>query len=259
MNRRTVILLGASNLTIGWRPLLLALRSTVDEPIDLHVATGMGRSYCDWSSFWFRRLQAITACGLWAHLDSTRDLQASPDEAPLVLLTDVGNDIVYGQTPETIAQHVEECITRILAWRPAARIVMTGLPMVSVSAITRTQFLIARSILFPFCFLSLDTIQRRSSELDEAVRSLAARFSIPVVTPERHWYSHDPIHVLKDLRQNVFKLYLSNWRLPIVTRHELSREAVPALPAAALSTRFRFPIRKAQPSFESQQMTISVW
>ena len=89
-DRQTVLLLGASNLTLGWKPALKALSDTVPGPLDVRVSLGMGRSYVDWSGFWLRRLPGIVNCGLW---DSLQDSGSKP---PLVLITDLGNDIVYG-------------------------------------------------------------------------------------------------------------------------------------------------------------------
>lgn len=255
---RTVILLGASNLTIGWRPLLVALRSFIADPVKLHIATGMGRSYCDWSSFWFRRLPAIVECGLWNRLADGSPAHPS-DEAPLVLVTDIGNDIVYGLPPATIATHVEQCISRILAWRNDARIVMTGLPMASVLAITKPQFLVSRTLLFPFCFLSLNTIQRRSADLDAAVRAIAERFAIPVVTPLKDWFGHDPIHVLRELREDVFRQYFSHWELERLTSPPPDRSTLPPLPPAALRQRFRIPVRQPQPAFTSREWCVHSW
>ena len=117
------MLLGASNLVLGWQALTDSLRQVTDAPVNLNVALGMGRSYIKTSAFWFRQLPAISKCGLWDQLP--RD-SANP---PLVLITDLGNDIVYLFEPDQIAAGVRECLDRIRNWRPDARIVMTGLPI----------------------------------------------------------------------------------------------------------------------------------
>ena len=68
MATQHVVLLGASNLVLGWQDLIHALRMTIAEPVDLKVAMGMGRSYLTTSSFCFRQLPAIRG---WSHLRMT--------------------------------------------------------------------------------------------------------------------------------------------------------------------------------------------
>lgn len=74
-----------------------------------------------------RRLPGIIDCGLWDNLRSTslsagsplqsrvrqdRDLQGS-DRPPLVLVTDLGNDIVYMHSPEKILEAASRCVRKI--------------------------------------------------------------------------------------------------------------------------------------------------
>src|SRR4051794_31255557 len=60
-----VVLLGASNVTIGFGVLTRLVRAGFRGPIDLRAALGHGRSYGAWSSLLVRSLPAITQCGLW--------------------------------------------------------------------------------------------------------------------------------------------------------------------------------------------------
>lgn len=106
-----VVLLGASNLVLGWQALNRRACQMTMAPLNLNVALGMGRSYLKTSTFWFRKLPGIRDCGLWDQLP--RDA-ANP---PLVLITDLGNDIVYLFDPDQIAATVRQCIKQILAWR----------------------------------------------------------------------------------------------------------------------------------------------
>ncbi len=134
--RQTVVLLGASNLTIGWAPVVDALQSGIHTNIDLYAAVGMGRSYVDWSRYFARSLPGIINCGLWKALkgggydEPTEADSQSP--APLVMLTDIGNDLVYRRTPQVISEAVDRCLTEIRHWRPDSRIIVTGLPLASL-------------------------------------------------------------------------------------------------------------------------------
>lgn len=203
--RSQVILLGASNLTIGWKDLLLALNSVVQTPVDLRVALGMGRSYVDWSGFWFRRLPGIIQSGLWS------SLPAEGSGPPLAMLTDIGNDIVYERTPDEIFRVIQECVSRLRRWNPETRFVMTGLPLQSVGSVGPVHFRIARTILFPGCRLSLKTVLSNLERLDALCRQLAKAEGLAFVDPQREWYGVDPIHVLPKHRVAAFEKFFSAW------------------------------------------------
>ena len=203
--RSQVILLGASNLTIGWRDLLLALNSVVRTPLDLRVALGMGRSYVDWSGFWFRRLPGIIQSALWS------SLPAAGTGPPLAMLTDIGNDIVYERNPDEIFQVIQECVSRLRRWNSDTRFVMTGLPLQSVASVGPVHFRIARTILFPGCRLSLKTILSHSEQLDALCRRFAQAEGIGFVDPQQEWYGIDPIHVLPKYRVAAFQKFFSAW------------------------------------------------
>ena len=254
-NRQSVILLGASNLTIGWRHLLRALQATVPGPIDLQVSLGMGRSYVDRSSFWLRGLPGIVDCGLWDNLPLQNP------RPPLVLVTDIGNDIVYGHSVRNILDAVAECIQRIRNKRPDSQIVITGLPIASLESVRTMQFLVARTSLFPGCFLSLPKILKRAHCIDAHVRQMAEQLQIPHVVPEAGWYGKDPIHVLRHLRETVFRKFFSHWTIDdsASSRSELDLAASVPLPASALRTVCWIKRRTAQPVLESDDIRVSAW
>ncbi len=250
---QTVILLGASNLTLGWKPLLKALQGTVAGPLDVRVSLGMGRSYVDWSRFWLRRLPGIVDCGLWGSLPELRA------KAPLVLVTDIGNDIVYKHSPQTIFKAAEKCIRRIQQWRPDAKIVLTGLPLCSLKTLEPIRFVIARTILFPACWMSLQEISEKSHQLDEMIQKFAAENNLPCVIPQGEWYRADPIHVIPPLRENVFRQFFSHWNLDGAASVPVPSGTSAGLPASALRTFAGFQRNASQPVFESSDLVVSAW
>jgi hypothetical protein len=256
MTRQSVVLLGASNLVLGWPDLIHALHRTIAEPVDLSVAMGMGRSYLTTSSFWFRQLPAIRNCGLWDTLP--RDLE----RPPYVLITDLGNDIVYLFEPDQIAACVRECMDRIRNWRADARIVMTGLPIASLTSVRRLRFLIARSILFPGCKLSLPTILERALALEHMAQQLAAEFDIPLVEPEPHWFGLDPIHVVPRFRPAAFSKYFAAFRpspVPQTLPDKTGSGIKIRLPSPAESMKFGSRKTVEQPVFQAPELTVSAW
>src|SRR5947207_14876376 len=85
-----VVALGASNLTRGLRIVVSTARQTWGPDIEIFGALGHGRSYGADSRVFVRRLPGILQSGLW------RDLAARPPVPTRALVTDVGNDILYG-------------------------------------------------------------------------------------------------------------------------------------------------------------------
>lgn len=254
MNRQDVVLLGASNLVLGWQAVTASLRQVTEAPINLSVAMGMGRSYIKTSAFWFRQLPAIRNCGLWDRLPGN---SANP---PLVLITDLGNDIVYLFEPDQIAGSVRQCIRQILDWRSDAKIVMTGLPLASLTKAGQLQFQIAKRIMFPGCPLSRTAIIERSLSLDCLVRQLAAEFDIPLVEPEPHWYGFDAIHVVPKFRAAAFQKYFAAFELKTPARDSRPTANVRIdLPTAAARTVFGRNRIVAQPVFRSSEIVISAW
>ena len=251
--KQSVVLLGASNLTLGWKPAIRALQQVVPREIDLRVCLGMGRSYIDWSAVLIRRLPGIIQCGLWENLPSAG---SSP---PLVLMTDIGNDIVYMRDPEEIFQTVEECLRRIQAWRPDAKIAMTGLPLPSVESMGKARFLLMRTILFPGCMMTFQQICERSRVLNDLLEGYTQKHQIPFIKPEGAWYHVDPIHVIPPLREKVFCQFFSLWNTGDVTRSDVQTAATPALPSTAVRTVAGFARRTSQPVYQSQQLVVSAW
>ena len=85
-----MVALGASNLTRGLQTVVSTARTAWGPDVQVVAALGHGRSYGATSAFLVRRLPGILRSGLWAELESA---PAVPTKA---LVTDVGNDILYG-------------------------------------------------------------------------------------------------------------------------------------------------------------------
>ena len=79
----------------------------------------------------------------------------------LGLITDVGNDILYGYSPPQILAWVNEAVDRLQ--HHGAEVAITGLPAVGQSDISNRKFLFFRSILFPRCRLSFAEVAARAA------------------------------------------------------------------------------------------------
>ncbi len=198
-----VVLLGASNLTLGIASVVEMARLAFGGPVQFLIAMGHGRSYGRRSSVLGRSLPGISECGLWEAL--SRD-SASRSFA---LLTDIGNDVAYGASVDSIQRWVAECLDRLAD--VDARIVLTLLPMESLGALSRWRFEVARAILFPGRRLSLDEAIARSRELDDRLRDLGRRPHVRLVENPGRFYGIDLIHIRRRCRAAVRAQLMRSW------------------------------------------------
>jgi len=197
------VLLGASNLTIGLRHALAAASARVGAPLEALAALGRGRSYGTDSWFLCRRLPGISSCGLW------RALEDGGRRPTWALVTDVGNDLPYGATPESILGWVEQALDRLDA--VGARTVITSLPLDNLRRIPAWQFELWRKLIFPLHRTSREAILARAEGVDAGLRDLARRRGLALVEHQRGWYGADPIHVRRSRRASAWSAILAPW------------------------------------------------
>jgi len=200
---RRVILLAASNLVRGLPIVVESARRSWLGPLDILAAIGHGRSYGMESRVLGRALPGILQCGLW------EALAARPPAPTAALLTDIGNDILYGASAAQIARWVETCLARL---RPVSeRLIVTQLPLASIAKLGTIRFTIVRTILFPQSRLQLAAAVSIARELNDRVVELADRYSASVAEPDPQWYGLDPIHIRRRLQPAAWKNILSGW------------------------------------------------
>jgi hypothetical protein len=200
---RRVVILGASNVTLGLSTVVEAARNAWGRPSDLMIAAGHGRSYGLSSSVLGRRLPAITSCALWDQLAERPELPTA------ALVTDIGNDLIYGCQVDLVLSWVETCLQRL--YQQVDRLVVTRLPWESISAITPGKYRFLRSLLFPKSRVSLDDILVRAEEINHHLVQFANRYHAYVIHPDRQWYGWDPIHVARKQRSAAWQKILSCW------------------------------------------------
>ncbi len=182
-----VVALGASNLTRALPTLVGLARTRWGRDTEVIAALGLGRSYGATSRVLVRTLPGLLQCGLWG------DLERRPQWPTRALITDVGNDILYGSPPAEILTWVEACVERLQA--TTADIVVTDLPVQSLRRISPLEYLIFRTVLFPPCRLSLAEVLDSALRVSEGLVDLAGRRRLRFVHLEREWYGFDPIHI----------------------------------------------------------------
>jgi hypothetical protein len=251
-----VVLLGASNLTNAFPMVLESLQRGLVQPLEIYTAHGHGRSYGVWSRVLFRGLPPITGCELWKDLDQA----AQPAGATLALITDVGNDLLYGSSPAKIAQWVDECLVRLAP--QAARSVLTLLPLASIERLSALRYHATRMIFFPKLRTPFPEVLAGARELNERLAAIGRERGAEVVEQPLEWFGFDPIHIRLTRRPAAWQRIFSHW----------PHYASPRTARATLRGRWRSVTlrpaerkllgrtqRKAQPALQLAQTTVRVY
>jgi hypothetical protein len=189
-------LLGASNLRLALPSLIGSLESIARAPLEVLVACGHGRSYGMTTRVLGVELPSIGSCGLW-------DALAHEPSIPTVaLLTDVGNDIMYGASADEITAWIARDIDRLRVL--GARPLVVRVPLVTIERLSSWRYEIARSILYPTRRITLHDARSIARELDRNLLEIARRHDLPVVEPAADWYGIDPIHIRRGRRETVW-------------------------------------------------------
>ena len=182
-----VIALGASNLTRGLPTLVSAVRAAAGPEAEVLGALGLGRSYGMKSRVLVRTLPGILDCGLWSALAER------PPRPTRALVTDGGNDLLYGAPARAIVEWVAEAVRRLR--RFTTDLVMTGLPLEPIRRLSRAKFLACRSLFYPPCRLGQAQVMEAAEEIAAGLARLARENGARFVEMRPAWYGFDPIHV----------------------------------------------------------------
>jgi hypothetical protein len=182
-----VVALGASNLTRGFHTVVSTARASWGPDVEVLAALGHGRAYGVRSRFIVRTLPGILESGLW------RELEARPHLPTRALVTDVGNDIVFGSSAGQILEWIAEAMDRLA--RTGADIVVTGLPVAGIRAVSEAKFRLLRAIFFPSCRIPLVQVQETAERVNAGLAELSATRGARFLKPKPEWYGFDPIHI----------------------------------------------------------------
>ncbi len=203
------VVLGASNVSRGLARLAAMLRTRAGGPADLFVAAGHGRGYGVNTRVAWRRLPAILSSGLW------RALEREGVTAPAALVTDVGNELLYGLGVTAVATAVRDAVARLRD--RGGRVALTGLPLASIAGVGGIRYRLMRTVYVPGCLLSLAAIKDASRWLDDELRAIAADTGIAYLEQPGDWYGFDAIHLKRPRLADLWHRVGDAWGLPVAT------------------------------------------
>ncbi|MEX0671467.1 MAG: hypothetical protein WD060_13530 [Pirellulales bacterium] len=206
-----VVVLGASNVSRGLCRLSAVARARTGGRADLFVAAGHGRSYGVNSRVALRRLPSILGSGLWRGLDRDRAAGLDGRASPLALVTDIGNDLLYGFPVDQVAAWVRESVGRLND--RGASVAITRLPLASIASVGPLRYRALRTCYVPGCRLTLADLKSSAQRLDDAVVAIAADLGATLVGQPGDWYGLDAIHVRRRRLDNLWHRVCDAWGL----------------------------------------------
>lgn len=228
----------------GFPTIVETVRRMWREPIEIMVAMGHGRSYGQDSVVLGRKISGIFPCALW------RDLQNRASLPTTALITDIGNDFLYGVTPDRLLEWVEECLDRLS--EAGAVTSVTQLPIGSLERLGERRFQLFRRMLFPRSRLTLAEALQLARAMNEQLTSVGSLRKVSVISVSPKWYGFDPIHIKRRVERVAWPEILSGWCAatgsfaPI--RSGMLMTAYLAALAPAEHSRFGFSRRATQPA-----------
>lgn len=219
--RNRIILLGASNLTLSLRLVTHLMQQRFGGPSEFLAAVGHGRAYGSANQVLLRGLPGINASGLWPQLNSVGVLPT------YALLTDIGNDILFGSAPEQILRWVEWCVEQLQMQMQmqSAQIVVTNLPMASIEDLSERRYTFYRNIFYPFCRFPRSETVSRARAVYQGLIELASRRNFTLYEQEPVWFGPDGIHVHYWKRRAFYRDILE--RFPLCSDRQSDVEEAP--------------------------------
>jgi hypothetical protein len=253
---RRLILLGASNLTRSFATVVATARATWGEPVEIMAAMGHGRSYGQDSRVLGRKISGIFPCALW------QDLQNRTPIPTAALLTDIGNDLMYGVPHDRLQNWIERCLDRLE--EAGASVVITQLPVASVEALGELRFQFYRRLFIPGRRLTLEGAKAMVRSFNERLIRLGELRKTPVISVADAWYGLDPIHIRRRVFRAAWGSMMESWRAAreplVITRPSVWTAAYLTSLAPWERTIFGIRRRAVQPSGRlSDGTTISLY
>lgn len=161
-----LILLGASNLARGYSALVdFIRRQLAPRPVEVLAAFGPGRGYCSWGGIFHVTYPPIDSSILFKKAEK----RAQTAHSVHVLMTDIGNDILYGVDAGRIIQTIEGIQGRLLNMN--ARVYTTTLPAYFEQEISPAVYYGIRTLLFPSSRVSPEQVTEAVIRINDFLRT----------------------------------------------------------------------------------------
>ena len=177
-----VVLLGASNLARAHHAIVNHLRNEIwQHHVEFMSVMGPGRAYCVEGGMLHLRYPSIESCGVFEEIRQ----RAQSSCRIIALVTDIGNDIMYGVPANDIIRCLDRLFNELRALN--ANVIATTIPVDLENEVGEYHFLLLRTLLFP-----------RSSVTYHEAAAVIGRINSFLVEKE-----DDTFHIVKDMKRYV--------------------------------------------------------
>jgi hypothetical protein len=125
------------------------------------------------------------------------------------VITDIGNDLLYGFSTEQLATWLEEVIYRL--HQQQFNIVITKLPVESIESVGPFRFRLLKTFFVPGCRQSLEEIKEQSRQVNDSIVHIAKKYQISVIEQPGSWYGLDAIHIRRSCLEDFWRRVVECW------------------------------------------------
>ena len=184
------LLMGASNLARGYSMLTHHLSECLEKnKTEFLNALGPGRGFCARGGIFNITYSPIQDC----QIIESGEKKSKEALRTVVLITDIGNDLLYGVSADTLIASLDIMIDEILKWD--ADIFLTSIHVNLKKDVSPTIFLVLRSLLYPSSKVNYEemdlSIFKVNDYLEEKVRK---NETIHLITGLEAFAGLDKIH-----------------------------------------------------------------
>lgn len=191
------ILLGASNLARGHIGFSKFLQQALpNSQVDFFYALGPGRCYCAWGGVMGKSYSPIRNSGIF---------NAVKDKSPaacrrIALVSDIGNDILYGIKTEEVIAELERTFDRLRDL--GADLFVNPIPSIFEVELNRNYYFILRTIFYPTSRVSYESTLAAVKEINRFLKS-SAKNRFTLISKLESYAGWDRIHY------SIFKMHLA--------------------------------------------------
>jgi len=182
------VFMGASNLARGYSALANCLvHCLAPHPVEILHAMGPGRGYCAEGGIFNVTYPAIGSSGI---LESATE-HAEKARLVLALITDVGNDIMYGVPADEITACLETLFQKLNAID--AEVFVHSIPLDFSEDVSKRQFRILKSIFYPHSAIDYEKAKDAVTTVNGFLRAKAGGL-IHLLPSAKDFCGVDKIH-----------------------------------------------------------------
>lgn len=183
-----LVLLGASNLSRGCFAFARHMKACLHpRPVEVLIASGPGRAYYASGGL----LNVVYPPIYSSNIFEVAQNKSESGYQVVALVTDIGNDIMYGVSAEKVIETVQQIFVRLQSMN--AEIFYTTLPIAFEKGDHPVWFCILRSLLFPRSTVTYDEAMAGIIEVNRFLKESACRQGRLIPDMDRY-LGYDEIH-----------------------------------------------------------------